>query len=88
MMLALDMGRTLEELCCSMTSTEFEMWRALYRQKPWGDKRGDLQAAIVAQAVAHYSGNPADIDDFLLKFKIDAPEAHTEEPDPMKYFKN
>ena len=63
-----------------MDSAEFAEWQAMYSIEPWGDRRGDIQAALVSQQV-HNSvprkGPPAKLADFLLKFEVepkDTPE--------------
>lgn len=88
MTLALALGRTLHELS-AMSGLEFDMWREYYIKNPWGDRREDLRAALIAQTVANHAGmrrnEPASLKDFLLDFnpKESAP---LESPDPMQHF--
>lgn len=87
-MLARTLGRTLHELCETMTAAEFGLWLEEYRRDPWGGHRDGLHAAIVAKAVADYAGkirnSPAELEEFLLRFE---PLGETVEPDPIDHFK-
>lgn len=55
-MLALRMGRTLDELMKSMSSAEFSMWVELYEQDQWGDMRGDFHAALICSTIGNFAG--------------------------------
>jgi hypothetical protein len=87
MKLALRLGRTLEELCRTMSSAEFSLWVALYEESPWDDTRADLHAGIIASTIANYAGKvrkdgtakPSDFMPFL-------PREEDEEPDPADHF--
>jgi len=48
--LALALGMTVAELLQRMSSHELSEWMAFYKTEPFGDVRGDVQAAVVAQA--------------------------------------
>mgnify|MGYP003335481330 CR=1 FL=1 len=56
-----------------MDSAEFAEWQAMYSIEPWGDRRGDIQAALVSQQV-HNSvprkGPPAKLNDFMIEFEV------------------
>lgn len=56
-----------------VTSRELTEWMAAYRLEPWGERRADLQAAIVAQAVVNMlrdprKGKPATVGQFMPRF--------------------
>lgn len=56
-------------------SAEFGLWMAEYNIEPWGDRRGDLQAGIIA-SVAHnvWVSNKSQLKsplDFIPKFEGD-----------------
>lgn len=92
MMLALKLGRTLEELGRTMSSQEFSLWLAMYQDDLWGELRDYERAGVIASTVANYAGmtrakgaDPARPSDFMpLMSKQDVePES---EPDPVAYF--
>lgn len=89
MMLALKLGRTLEELGRCMSSQEFALWLELYQQDQWGEQRDYERAGIVASTVANYAGmtrakgepaRPADFMPYARKSEEDV------EADPVAYF--
>ncbi len=47
------MGRTVEELLGVISSRELTEWIAFDQVEPFGDRRGDLQAGVVAATVAN-----------------------------------
>lgn len=70
-MLSIDLGIPFDELA-QMPSSTFSLYKDLYSRKPWGDYRGDLQAAMIAKTAANHAGQrrtkPAALTDFLLDF--------------------
>ena len=51
-------------------SAELSEWMAYERIEPFGQRRGDYQAAVIAQTVARCAGNKnTKLEDFLLDFK-------------------
>ena len=66
MTLALRLGRTVHELTQTITASELKMWIEFDRLSPIGDKRGDIQAALVASSVYRSQGGKATLDDMLL----------------------
>ena len=68
MTLALRMGRTVHELTQTITASELKMWIEFDRLSPIGDKRGDIQAALVASSVYRSQGGKATLDDMLLRW--------------------
>jgi hypothetical protein len=55
-----------------MSALDMAEWEALYKIEPWGPERGDMQAGIVARAVAaHGYARPSKlpgIGDYVLRF--------------------
>ena len=51
--LALALGGTVAELQDRMPHREFVDWVALYQIEPWGDVRGDMQAALITGLLAN-----------------------------------
>jgi len=95
MMLALRMGRTLEELCASMSSAEFSLWIEAYNEDQWGDKWHDWRAGLVASTVANFAGKTLgkgaknlSPQDFMPSTSADDDEedGEAEEPDPFAFF--
>lgn len=71
-----------------MSAAEFEDHWQDYQHSPWGERRGDIQAALISQTIANYAGkvrkDAAPIKDFLLDFDREpTPDA---EPDPAAFF--
>ena len=62
------MGRTVHELCQTLTASELKMWIAYDRLSPIGDWRGDVQAAQVATAAINAQGGKLGLNDVLLKW--------------------
>lgn len=94
MMLALRMGRTLEELGNTMSAHEFGLWLELYAQDLWGEMREYERAGVIAATVANYAGmmrgkgsEAAKSTDFmpLSKAQRDAMQEEVE-PDPVEFF--
>lgn len=91
MMLALKMGRTLEELGRTMSSQEFALWLELYEEDLWGEMADYHRAGIVAATVANYAGmmrdkgtGPASPQDFM-PYKPKGSDEPETEPDPIEY---
>ena len=51
--LALALGGTVTDLQHRMPYREYVDWVALWQIEPWGDARGDMQAALVATLLAN-----------------------------------
>lgn len=65
-------------------SREFELWKAEYSIAPWGELRGDLHAAIVAQTVAAGVGVKLPLADFMPSFGEELEDGEGEEdPDRL-----
>ncbi len=68
------LGRTVQELTASMSSTEYADWLEYAAQEPWGEARSDLRSAIVACTVARSQGARCEVQDFLPDFgRAEAP---------------
>lgn len=94
-MLALKLGRTLEELGETMSAHEFAMWTALYQENQLGELFAYERAGIIASTIANYAGmqrapsaGPARPSDFM-PYKPKGWEEREEEvlePDPVAHF--
>ena len=78
----------MAELGETMSSAEFSIWVALYKQAPWDDTRADVQSAMVAATVASYAGkmrkegSTVELSEFMpFLAREEMPE-----PDPMEHF--
>lgn len=68
-------GRTIAEWQEVMSSEEFCEWIAYYEMNPFGPKRDDYQAALIAKTIAQVNapkGKVFKLDDFMLSFKTRA----------------
>ena len=68
MSLALRLGRTVHELTQTLTASELKMWIEFDRLSPIGDRRSDIQAALVASSVYRSQGGKATLEDMLLRW--------------------
>ncbi len=68
MTLALRLGKTLGELTQSLSVSELRLWMAHDLISPIGDRRGDIQAAMVASAVLNSQGAKVNISDMLINW--------------------
>lgn len=62
---------TEAELGERMDAPELTRWMAKYQRAPFGDRRGDLQAAVVAHTVAmafRGKGRHPKLQDYILRF--------------------
>jgi hypothetical protein len=58
---------TVAELSERLTAAEEAHWIALYRQDPWGQQRGDMRAALIAQLIHNSnSKKPKKFHEFML----------------------
>ncbi len=89
-MLALRMGRTIDELMHSMSSSEFSVWVELYNDDQWGEAREDFRAGQICATIGNFAGKvmakdasalkPADFMPTLVEDEV------AEEPDPVTFF--
>jgi hypothetical protein len=95
MLLALRLGRTLEELQNSMSSQEFSLWMQMYSEDQWGDgpanDRADERAGLVAATIANFAGKTLKKDAKQMKpsdffAKTAAPQEAPKEVDPVAFF--
>lgn len=77
MTLALQLGRTLNELKSTLPASELKMWMEFDRISPIGGRRADLHAAQITAAVFNSQGGKVSLDDALLKWRES--EGETEE---------
>ncbi|MFA9202794.1 MAG: DUF4035 domain-containing protein [Flavobacteriales bacterium] len=56
--LALQLGRTVNELTSTLDAAELVEWMAFYRIDPWGGYRTDLAAATIAATMANIKRAP------------------------------
>lgn len=63
-----------------MPADEFFEWMIMEQIEPFGDKRGDIQAGLIAQVIANVHRDsrrhpePYELSDFLPKFVDDPPK--------------
>ncbi|WP_413496354.1 DUF4035 domain-containing protein [Morganella psychrotolerans] len=68
MTLALRMGRTVDELTRSMSTSELTMWMAFDRISPIGDIRGDIQTAHIVSSLYESQGGKMNLSDAMLQW--------------------
>lgn len=53
-----------------MSAAEFAEWKAFFRLEPWGEKRADARAALLAMVMANLwrgpDSEPANMETFML----------------------
>ncbi|MBA3730441.1 MAG: DUF4035 domain-containing protein [Sphingomonas sp.] len=68
------LGLTVDELGARMSAREFVAWQVFAAREPFGEARGDLQAAHIASVIANVNRDPKSrpqpftARDFLLDF--------------------
>ncbi len=68
------LGLTVDELGARMSAREFVAWQVFAAREPFGEARGDLQAAHIASVIANVNRDPKvrpqpfTTHDFLLDF--------------------
>lgn len=62
------MGMSLKECQQKIDAAEFAEFYADYQIEPWGELRGDYQAAIVAQTVAASQGIESTLSDHMIEW--------------------
>lgn len=64
---------TRSELMERMSANEFFEWMIMEQIEPFGDKRGDIQAGLIAQIIANIhrdpNKDPYQLEDFLPQFE-------------------
>jgi len=66
-MLAAQLGMPVGELTERMTLAEETHWMAFYQISPFGEERGDLRSALVAQLIYNtHARKPKKLEDFML----------------------
>ena len=91
MRLALQLGRTLDELGRTMSSYEFGLWWSVFCKEPWGDHADWIRAAMIQSTIASFAGKmwpqgkpPPKYTDFMPHES--APESSMPETDPVEFF--
>ena len=91
-MLALALGgRTIAEWQEVMSSEEFVDWQIYYEMNPFGPKRDDFNAALIARTIAQANapkGKRFQLKDFLLEFRsrYDTRERESMSPEQITGF--
>lgn len=70
MQLALDLGKTLEQLNNEMTAKEFTLWSQLHQMQPRGVERDNYHTATICTLLANINapkGKRYQISDFMHK---------------------
>jgi len=71
--LALALGRTVEELHCTMSNAEYAEWVRFACYEPFGELREDYRVANlgmqIVSSLAGKKGQKLNMDDFRLKFQ-------------------
>jgi hypothetical protein len=71
------LGKTLAEID-ALSIDEFVQWMCFYSIEPFGEKRGDIQSAIIAQTMANIhrasDAKPYTVKDFIPEFIERKPE--------------
>jgi hypothetical protein len=66
-LLALELGMTVSKLSSRMTAAEEASWIALYKTDPFGNQRGDMRAALIAQVMHNiHAKKPRKLQEFML----------------------
>ncbi|MCP5018060.1 MAG: DUF4035 domain-containing protein [Ketobacter sp.] len=80
--LALALGRTVQELDQTLTSTELTYWIAYDHLYPFGSARDNIHAAMIAATIANANRGknqpPITVDDFMLKSQAEKRQSDTE----------
>ncbi|WP_272516627.1 phage tail assembly protein T [Providencia sp. PROV209] len=86
MTLALRLGKTLTELTHNMDASELRMWMAYDKVSPIGDRRGDIQTAMVATAVLNAAGAKVSVSELIPVWDYEVVAANEPEnkQDPLK----
>lgn len=88
MRLCLALGKTLGELCESMTVEEFEQWVEFDRMRSLPDVRDEYYHAMQAQATTNMAGKAIERNVPIGKFLIFREQAKPKEQDAMEFFKS
>jgi len=80
--LALALGRTVQELDNTLSSTELSHWIAFYGLHPFGAERDNIHSAVIAATVANTTRGrnqpPFSAEDFMLKTQDEKRESDTQ----------
>ncbi len=79
LVLALRLGKTLQELCNQLSAEELFLWQAFDRESPLGDQRADVLAAITAAASFQARGAKVSALDLLPSWRAEPQEQEEQE---------
>lgn len=79
MVLALRLGKTMQEICNQLSAEELFLWQAFDRESPLGDQRADVLAAITAAASFQAQGAKISALDLLPSWRAEPPEPDEQE---------
>lgn len=79
MVLALCLGKTVQEICNQLSAEELFLWQAFDRESPLGDQRADVLAAITAAASFQARGAKISALDLLPSWRAEPPEPDEQE---------
>ena len=79
MVLALRLGKTVQEICNQLSAEELFLWQAFDRESPLGDQRADVLAAITAAASFQAQGAKISALDLLPSWRAEPPEPDEQE---------
>lgn len=79
--MALALGRTVQELDNTLSSTELSYWIAYYSLHPFGSDRDNIHSAIISATIANVNrgkNQPAfNAEDFMIRNQHDKRKADT-----------
>ncbi len=79
LVLALRLGKTLQELCNQLSAEELFLWQAFDQESPLGDQRADVLAAITAAASFQARGAKVSALDLLPSWRAEPQEQEEQE---------
>lgn len=79
LVLALRLGKTVQEICNQLSAEELFLWQAFDRESPLGDQRADVLAAITAAASFQAQGAKISALDLLPSWRAEPPEPDEQE---------
>ena len=79
LVLALRLGKTVQEICNQLSAEELFLWQAFDRESPLGDQRADVLAAITAAASFQAQGAKISALDLLPSWRAEPQEQEEQE---------
>ncbi len=87
MTLALKLGKTLSELISSLDASELRMWMAYDKITPIGDRRGDIQTAMITSSILNAAGVKVSLSEMIPVWDQDAanePNSDNSNQEPLE----